>query len=196
MSNSLPSPREVLEILSRELDFDTVRKKFPGIDDDYLKEILSDAARAAKTGEEPPNLPVNPLSSECRWIAYIDGASRGNPGEAASAAWIHTPEGVLELKKSIGVGTNNVAEYEALLLALETAVERGVDSIEVRSDSELLVKQNKGLYKVKNQNLSKLFIRAKNLEKKFKFFTIRHIPREENAQADRLANEALDESMG
>jgi ribonuclease HI len=196
MTGRVPTPREVLGILARDLSFDKIRHKFPELSDEKIREILSNAAEAAGTQHAAPQRPHSTHTpSEGKWIAHIDGASRGNPGPAASAAWVHTPHGILELKRSIGNDTNNAAEYEALLLVLETAIDRGIKNIEIRSDSELLVKQMKGQYRVKNQNLARRFIKAKNLEKMFKSFTINHVPREENVEADGLANEALDELM-
>jgi|GEM_PF-658220 len=210
MTRRIPSPREVIENLARDLNFDKLRRKFPELTDENLRAILSHAAESVTAIHELVAQHKPEGSADVRhtvthharhappagkWIAHIDGASRGNPGPAAAAAWVHTFDGVIEMKRSLGRETNNAAEYEALLLVLQTAIDRGIKNIEIRSDSELLVKQMKGLYRVKNHNLARRFIKAKNLEKLFKSFTIIHVPREDNAEADRLANQALDEAM-
>jgi ribonuclease HI len=191
----MPSPRELLELLSRDLSFDSVRKAFPQISDQYLRETLKECAgnASARMKRAEAGAPA-PATRKGEWKAHIDGGSRGNPGPAAAGAYVNTPNGALEIKKCLGHATNNVAEYSALIMLLEAALDDGVTQIEVRADSELLVKQMKGIYKVKNHNLAPLFIKAKNLEKKFKSFTIIYVPREENLEADRLVNEALDEA--
>ncbi len=127
-------------------------------------------------------------------IAHIDGASRGNPGPAAYAVLIRDPEGklVLELAKKLGRDTNNVAEYYALLAALDFATTRGIAALRVRSDSELLVRQMQRRYKVKSADLKPLFERASILSRQLKYFAIEHVPREQNRDADALANLALD----
>lgn len=126
--------------------------------------------------------------------ANIDGAARGNPGPASYGVVVRTPHGEVaaELKKYIGRATNNVAEYYALIAALDYAASRGVSALRVRSDSELLVKQMKGSYKVKSVDLRPLFERAKRMAQGIAHFTIEHVPREQNRRADQLANEALD----
>lgn len=126
--------------------------------------------------------------------AYIDGASRGNPGPASYAVILVSPEGktILELGKYIGRGTNNVAEYYGLISALDSAASWGICKLRVRSDSELLVRQMEGRYKVKSNDLKPFFERAQRLARGFAWFGIEYIPREKNYAADRLANDALD----
>jgi ribonuclease HI len=126
--------------------------------------------------------------------AHIDGASRGNPGPAAYAVVIHDPAGqvVLELAKRMGRETNNVAEYYALLAALDYATSQGITALRIRSDSELLVRQMQGRYRVKSADLKPLHERASKLTRQLAYFTIEHVPRDENRDADRLANAALD----
>jgi ribonuclease HI len=125
---------------------------------------------------------------------YTDGGSRGNPGPAASAFVLEAEDGtVLDARgETIGVATNNVAEYRALLAGLERAVEAGVDELEVVSDSELLVKQMRGEYKVKNAALHELSLRAARLGLEIGKVSYRAVRREHNELADRLVNEALD----
>jgi ribonuclease HI len=127
-------------------------------------------------------------------VANIDGASRGNPGPASYAVVVRDPEGriVLEWAKKIGRETNNVAEYYALLSALDYAATHDITALRVRSDSELLVRQMQGRYKVKSSELKPLFERACRLSRQLKYFAIEHVPREQNRDADALANVALD----
>jgi ribonuclease HI len=128
------------------------------------------------------------------YIAHIDGASRGNPGPAAYAVVIRDADGklVLELAKKFGRDTNNVAEYYALLAALDFATTHGITALRIRSDSELLVRQMQGRYKVKSEDLKPLHERASILSKQLKYFVIEHVRREQNRDADALANIALD----
>jgi len=127
-------------------------------------------------------------------VANIDGASRGNPGPASYAVVIRDPGGkvVLELAKRLGRETNNVAEYHALLAALDYAVNQRIAALRIRSDSELLVRQMQGRYKVKSADLKPLHERASKLARQLSYFTIEHVRREENRDADALANVALD----
>lgn len=127
-------------------------------------------------------------------VANIDGASRGNPGPAAYAVVIRDAAGktVLELAKRIGRETNNVAEYYALLAALDYATSHGIKALRIRSDSLLLVQQIKGIYKVKNLDLKQLHERATRLTRQLEYFAIEHVRRELNRDADALANVALD----
>jgi len=127
-------------------------------------------------------------------IANIDGASRGNPGPAAYAVVIRDPDGhvVLELAKRLGRETNNVAEYYALLAALDYATTQGIGALRIRSDSELLVRQMQGRYKVKSADLKPLHERAQKLSRQLSYFAIEHVRREQNRDADALANVALD----
>lgn len=125
---------------------------------------------------------------------FTDGGSRGNPGPAAYAFVLEADDGtVLDARgETIGVATNNVAEYRALVAGLERAVEVGVDELEVVSDSELLVKQMRGEYRVKNRALQDLFLEASNLARAIQRVTYTAVRREHNELADSLVNEALD----
>ena len=129
-----------------------------------------------------------------RLVVQIDGASRGNPGPAAcGVALIHDGETLLERGRYLGKTTNNVAEYRGLLLGLELARQLNATHVTVQSDSELLVRQLAGRYKVKARHLKPLVQQAQRALEAFEGFKIRHIPREANTAADRLANQALDE---
>jgi ribonuclease HI len=125
---------------------------------------------------------------------FTDGGSRGNPGPAAYGFVLEAEDGtVLDARgEAIGVATNNVAEYSALVAGLERAVEAGVDELEVVSDSELLVKQMRGEYRVKNQALRDLFLDASRVARKIHRVTYTAVRREHNELADSLVNEALD----
>jgi ribonuclease HI len=130
--------------------------------------------------------------------ANIDGGSRGNPGPASYGVVIRDPRGqiVAKLKKYIGRSTNNVAEYYGLIAVLDYAQQHGIRALHVQSDSELLVRQMRGEYKVKSPELRPLFERARKMAQAFDSFKIEHVYREQNAEADALANEALDETSG
>ncbi|GAB4274584.1 MAG: hypothetical protein Kow0056_03070 [Coriobacteriia bacterium] len=136
--------------------------------------------------------------SERRFVLRADGGSRGNPGPAATGYVLQDPEGrvVAQSGEAIGVATNNVAEYRALISGLKRAQEEGVRSLDVFLDSELVVRQLNGEYRVKNEGLAPLFEEARNLIGGFDDVRIAHVPREENAAADALVNAALDEVSG
>lgn len=125
---------------------------------------------------------------------YFDGASRGNPGPAAVGWVIVTGDGIIaEGGKRIGETTNNRAEYEALIQALSVSADYGFDTVELRGDSELVVKQVKGAWNVNEPNLRERRVRALSLLEQFDEWTLTHVPREINERADNLANEALDD---
>ncbi len=128
--------------------------------------------------------------------AYIDGGARGNPGPAGYGVRIEDTEGNLieELHGALGIATNNVAEYNGLLAALRWAVEHGHRDVQIRADSELLVKQMRGEYKVKNPGLQPLAARARLLMMELGKVTFEHVRRELNTEADRLSNIAMDEA--
>ncbi|MFC1866460.1 ribonuclease HI family protein [Chloroflexota bacterium] len=127
-------------------------------------------------------------------VIYTDGASQGNPGRAAIGVTLRDEKGALAATISRGIGktTNNHAEYQAVIAALEKAVSLGADSVELNSDSELIVKQIKGQYRVKKESLKPLYEKVIQLKSRFAGFKIKHIPRELNKKADKLANAALD----
>ena len=129
-------------------------------------------------------------------VAYIDGGARGNPGPAGFGVRVETETGELveEFAESIGVATNNVAEYRGLLAALEWARAHGHRTLHVRSDSLLLVQQMLGRYKVRNAGLQPLHAKARLLAHEIGQVTFEHVRRERNADADRLANNAMDEA--
>ena len=129
-------------------------------------------------------------------VCYIDGGSRGNPGPAGYGVRIEDESGTLvdEFHASIGTATNNVAEYEGLLAALRWALAHGHRRVRVRSDSELLVKQMRGEYRVKHPGLQPLHAQARLLAHRLDAVRFEHVRRAQNAHADRLANQAMDEA--
>lgn len=128
---------------------------------------------------------------------FTDGASRGNPGQAGAGMVLLDDNGqeLLTRAEYLGRCTNNVAEYKALILGLNSALEMGCPTLDVCMDSELIVRQITGRYKVKNTALKSLFAEAQGLLREFRHFTITHIPRAKNARADELANRGIDEKV-
>jgi probable phosphoglycerate mutase len=130
-------------------------------------------------------------------VANVDGGSRGNPGPAGYGVRIELDDGaVTELKASVGIATNNIAEYLGLLAALRWAAEHGITRLHLRSDSELLVKQMRGEYRVKNAGLLPLYEEARGIARRIGHVRFEHVRRELNMDADRLANEAMDDAAG
>ncbi len=134
------------------------------------------------------------MSARRHLTLYTDGAARGNPGPAGAGAYVQDEEGsvVDEARRYLGEATNNVAEYQALLLGLERARALGATSLEVRADSELIVRQMRGEYRVRNSALQELCRKAHALAAAFESVRYVHVPREQNRDADRLANQAID----
>ena len=130
-------------------------------------------------------------------VAYIDGGARGNPGPAGYGVRIESADGTLidELHGALGIATNNVAEYNGLLAALQWALDHGHVDLRIRSDSELLVKQMRGEYKVKHPGLQPLYVRARLLVMQLDRIVFEHVRREHNTEADRLSNVAMDEAQ-
>jgi ribonuclease HI len=127
-------------------------------------------------------------------VVHVDGGSRGNPGPAAGAAVISTPDGevLAAASRLLGVATNNVAEYRGLLLGLERAHELGATEVELVNDSELVAKQLTGSYRVKHPDMRPLHAEAVAALRQFERWSIRSVPRAQNAAADALVNQALD----
>jgi ribonuclease HI len=132
-----------------------------------------------------------------RLVVHVDGGSRGNPGPAAAAAVLATPDGdvVGEAAETIGVATNNVAEYRAVLLGLRRAKELGATEVEIVNDSELVAKQLTGDYKVKHAAMKPLYLDTMAALRGFADWSIRSVPRAQNADADALVNQALDAAV-
>lgn len=128
---------------------------------------------------------------------YADGGARGNPGPAGIGVVLTDDSGaaVGEIARSIGEATNNVAEYSALIAGLELALESGITELDVYMDSELVVSQMKGEWKIKNDRLRALAVKARSLLDRFEKKSIQHVPREMNSDADKLANQGMDLAM-
>ncbi len=183
---------KVLKDLAETLDFAEVLKRNPELSKNDARHFLLEMAdgficKAAKKHQTPDAKHL---------IINVDGASRGNPGKAGIGAVIRGSDNTIieRVSKYIGIATNNIAEYQALILALETAKQIGAEKISIYSDSELMVKQIKGEYRVKNEGLKPLYQKAIGLLKDFKAYGIIHVEREKNKEADKLANQAIDES--
>jgi ribonuclease HI len=143
-----------------------------------------------------PQSPSPPEAPESVAVLWTDGAARGNPGPAGIGAILKSPNGEVLFTGSeyLGHTTNNVAEYKAVLLGLAGALAQGVTSVEVRADSELLIRQLKGEYRVKSEGLKPLFEEARRLLSRFKSVKLTHIRRELNGEADWLANQGIDKA--
>ncbi|MGC4115929.1 MAG: ribonuclease HI family protein [Myxococcales bacterium] len=154
-------------------------------------------AKSGPTVEDLAPAAIEGASGRKKLVVYSDGAARGNPGPAGAGAVLTRIDGTLVSKvgKFLGTATNNVAEYTALLLGLETALRLGAQEVEVVADSELLVRQLNGAYKVKNAGLKPLFEKAQGLLGKFEAWTARHVPRAQNKLADEMSNRAIDERL-
>ena len=129
-------------------------------------------------------------------VAYIDGGARGNPGPAGYGVSIQSTDGTIleELHGGLGIATNNIAEYSGLLAALQWAVDHDVRRVHIRADSELLVRQMRGEYRVKNPGLQPLYVRARLLAAQLDDVKFEHVRRELNKEADRLSNVGMDEA--
>ncbi len=183
--------RNVLAALAERLSVKKLLEDFPGLTPEKLKQILLQASCNAPS--EPDKQTSRQLDLEEPVIINIDGASRGNPGEAGAGALLQDSSGhTVELKKYLGQTTNNVAEYEALVVALEEARRLGAGEVEVRSDSELLIHQMNGVYRVKSEQLKPLYEKAGSLASGFGKIKFVHVRREANREADRLANLAIE----
>lgn len=158
------------------------------------RETQSERPPSSKLPEPKPADAIAPVSG-VKMVLNTDGASRGNPGPAGAGAFLALPDGTLvgAYKKFLGTATNNVAEYQAVILGLEEAAKAGASELELRADSELVVRQLTGVYKIKDPTLADLARIVKAKEKRFKRVLYRHVRREQNVIADRLSNEAIDE---
>lgn len=192
-----------LSLLAREMDLARAMELQPGMSPEEWRSLLREAASlflergAAGAGEQLPGpevtLPEAPAG--LRPVLMTDGASRGNPGPAAAGGILRLGKEVVgRISQPLGIKTNNQAEYEALLLGLELVRRLGFKEVSIRSDSQLLVRQLEGRYKVRDPKLKPLFQRAASALKALSGHDIVHIRRELNREADALANKALDES--
>ncbi len=186
-----------LEYLAETLDIAKTIEKLDITPEDartILKGLVSKRGEAG--GNAPARAPRR--AAESVHLIYVDGASRGNPGRAGAGAVIKGPDGAVlkRLKKYLDITTNNMAEYQALIMAVEAAHSLRIRRIRVLADSELMVKQINGQYRVKSADLRPLYEKAVKLLKGFEEAKVEHVYREENSDADALANEAIDGRAG
>ena len=188
------SEAKILRHLSQTLSVTKTLKRFPSLTPKYLQEVLQRCADRADEDHRvpPPDLHPGEFPEFC---IHADGASRGNPGEAGAGAVISDSRGrtLKELKAYLGIASNNAAEYQAAILALERALELGVKRVTLFLDSELVVRQLRGEYRVREPHLKSLHQKARETLNRFSQYSILSIPREENRRADQLANEAIDQ---
>jgi ribonuclease HI len=190
------SEGKILRHLSQTLSVAKTLRRFPSLTPQYLQEVLQRCAdRAEEDGKaRPPDLHPGEFPE---FFIHSDGASRGNPGEAGAGAVISDSQGrtLKELKAHLGIASNNGAEYQAAILALERALELGVKRVTLLLDSELVVRQLRGEYRVREPHLKSLHQKARETLNRFSQYSILNIPREENRRADQLANEAIDQKL-
>ena len=194
---SSPSEESVLRHLSQTLSVSKTLKRFPSLKAKDLQKMLLRSAQQAEGKKDLVEIPPGRKGLP-EFFIQADGASRGNPGEAGVGAVISDARGrtVKELKRFLGMATNNVAEYRAVILALEKALDFGAGSVTVYLDSELVVRQLRGEYRVREAHLKTLHRQALEILNRFSKYNIHHVPREENRRADQLANEAIDQKIG
>jgi len=199
-------PRAVLEALAASLDAGEVLSRFPGLAREQLREIVLEAAvRLPRAAGRSMSAPATTAASNAAsagvagaWPAevtvHIDGGARGNPGEAGIGAYFQDRSGasLQSIARYIGRATNNTAEYQALLIALARARDAGVKHLRVFSDSELLVNQVNGRYRTTVPHLQQYLQEAIRLMREIGRVDVTHVRREQNKEADALANEAMD----
>ncbi|HEX9604604.1 MAG TPA: ribonuclease HI family protein [Myxococcales bacterium] len=192
------SPAQLLLALAEHGTLDAASQAL-GIEKEQARRLLRGAAKQLG-GAEPDPRPTARVTSpgEARRVrVFTDGAARGNPGPAGAGAVVLDGEGrvLARLGRFLGKQTNNVAEYQGLLLGLRRARQMGAREVEVRADSQLLVRQLQGKYAVKNEVLKRLHEEALALLRSFDRYELLHVPREQNALADEMSNRAIDEQL-
>lgn len=190
MTPRKPSDVELLRSVYRCLDVDRLLSNHPSLTSDDVKRFFRRLAATLPVGEKPA-----PRRGRAkRVVLYTDGGSRGNPGPAGYGIVLLDTVGktILERSGFITRATSNQAEYRGLIAGLEAVMELGASGVIIRCDSELLVRQLSGRYRVKSQRLRPLFLRAKELLAGLPSWRVEHIPREANQRADALANKAMD----
>ena len=194
MAGKTGKPLEILVRLAEGLDDKVLKGLFPDRDPAEIRKQLRKLAGIDAGESCQMKLPVAKVSGSGKFTLHTDGASRGNPGEAGAGACIFDSAGeeVFADCRYLGQCTNNVAEYEALLLGLQAAGCLKIDDLDVRLDSELIVRQLEGRYQVKDEKLKPLYREVKELLAGFANCRVSHVPRKENARADELANQAID----
>ncbi len=205
---TLTEAQKALQVLLDTRSFSAATEAVPGLTEDRLVDLLraflprSAAVETVKEGDvdrlqETGRDAERESAAGKKVILYTDGASRGNPGLAGAGFLLLDEKEVLldEGKTFLGERTNNEAEYEALIAGLKLARRLGCLEVEVRADSQLMVRQLTGQYRVKNKRLIPLALEVKKLAAAFARVTYHHVPRAENARADKLANQAIDAAL-
>ncbi len=184
------TPRELLDFIAEHETLEATRDHFH-LTGEELRQALRAITAAHADGAREGKAPLRRLK------VYCDGASRGNPGLAGAGSVLVDEKGhvVDRVGKFLGRATNNFAEYQGLLLGLRRARQLGAGEVEIVADSELLVRQLKGVYKVRNPTLRELHDEANTLLAEFDRWTVRHVYREQNTEADEMSNRAIDEKM-
>jgi ribonuclease HI len=187
------NPADVLRYLAETLSVARTRERFPDLSEAALRDFLYRTAASMSDQTDDPAPAIDPGRG---LTLYTDGASRGNPGPAGAGARVvdETGREVARAKRFLGRMTNNQAEYQALLLGLDLARKLAPAHLGIRLDSELVVKQLRGEYRVKDPHLADLFVRVRDMLNALAGYDILHVRRELNAEADRLANQAIDEA--
>ncbi len=192
MSPKRPGRQQLIDFLASSKTVQAVvQDEFPAVDSDILADILGASDPSEQSLDSSQSVE---LRGELVFV-HTDGACRGNPGPSG-AGWVFSePDGHIfrRGKAFLGRATNNEAEYVAVILALEDALKQGFENIRLHADSELLVKQVNGVYRVKNPRIKELYTQLKGLAAKFKRFEAKHVRREFNAEADLEANRAIDQ---
>lgn len=204
MTNKPPARAGVLRQLAQQLDDAVLERIFPDQRPDDIRRIIAgDKTNPGRDTARPPvgSIPVESIAApgpidRCR--LFTDGASRGNPGQAGAGAVLLTDDGreLATCSVYLGTCTNNVAEYKALLIGLDEVLRQGCAEVAVSLDSELIVRQIQGRYKVKNETLLPLFQQVQARLGRMKTWSIAHVPRAQNARADQLANQGIDQKDG
>ena len=189
----------VINTLADKLPDSILEELFPAIPATAVRDVLLGKKKIAVQPARQQNLfteSADDTALSCR--LFTDGASRGNPGEAGAGIVLLDDDNQELIARSLYLGrsTNNVAEYKALVLGLETAIQLGCSQLSIFMDSQLIVRQVQGRYKVKNANLKPLFDKVKSLLANINKWSIDHIPRAQNKRADELANRGIDEKIG
>jgi len=189
----------IINTLADKLPDRILKELFPAIPTTAVRDVLLGEKKVATQPARQQNLFTEPTGDSvlsCR--LFTDGASRGNPGEAGAGIVLLDDDNQELVARSLYLGrsTNNVAEYKALVLGLETAIQLGCSRLAIFMDSQLIVRQVQGRYKVKNANLKPLFDEVKSLLANINSWSIDHIPRAQNKRADELANRGIDERTG
>ena len=190
------TPAQLLLAIAEHETLEKTCAAVQGLTREAAQKLLRGAARQL----QQENLPLREKSAAVPGRSvrvYSDGAARGNPGPAGAGAVLTDAAGnvIARLGRYLGKQTNNVAEYEGLLLGLKHARELGYREVEVRADSQLLIRQLKGEYAVRHAGLKPLHAEALRLLRSFDRYDLQHVPREENALADEMSNRAIDEEM-